>query len=88
MVAEHDRQPDTLFQINAANDCSPSVDRNIRLLGAHVGRYYTMQMLRVICVKIRNKNKKKERGPDEGIRASDNHRNSALVPLGKCSDGS
>ena len=24
-------------------------------------------------------------GPVEGIRASDKHRNSALVPLGKCS---
>jgi len=29
---------------------------------------------------------KKERGSAEGSRASDKHRNSALVPLGKCSD--
>ena len=28
---------------------------------------------------------KRGRGPVEGIRASDKHRNSALVPLGKCS---
>jgi hypothetical protein len=28
----------------------------------------------------------RERDPDEGVRASDTHRNSALVPLGKCYD--